>query len=125
VASEDLILAPENLMTLLQGLDGLGPALGPEAAENLGRVRESIEAALAAQADGRKPDAFTAITQAMRELVNLATRMDPAEAALMRAVAGQFELALQKGDSDHAAASVDRMREHSGAMKRRPDDTDL
>ncbi|MEO2167264.1 MAG: hypothetical protein ABGY42_03930 [bacterium] len=125
MASDDLILAPENLMTLMQGLDGLGPALGPEAAANLGRVREAIETALAAQADGRKPDAYAAITRAMRELVKLATKMDPAEAALMQAVAGQFEMALQQGDKAHAAASVDRMREHSGARKRRPDDTEL
>lgn len=121
MAHDDLILAPENLQMLLQGLDGLAPVLGPEAGAELGRVRNSIETALAAQADGRDADAIGAITAAMRELVGLAARMDPAEAAMMRAVAGGFEAALSRGDAAGAAESVDTMRVHSGATKPDPE----
>ena len=123
MAYDDLILAPENLQMLLQGLDGLAPVLGPEAGAELGRVKEAIEAAMSAQAEGRQPDAVIAITIAMRELVGLAARMDPAEAAMMQAVAAGFEAALSRGDAAGAAESVDTMRVHSGATKPDPEKT--
>ena len=125
MSSEQLILAPENLQMLLQGLDGLRPVLGPEAAPGLGRIRAQIEAALAAQADARMPDALAAITLAMRELIQLANHMDPAEAAMMQAVAMQFERAIHQGNIGEAADSVDQMRERSGATRRGPEETEL
>ena len=125
MASEDLILAPENLQVLLQGLDGLKPVLGAEAAPGLERVRERLQEALAAQADSRTPDALASITLAMRELVELASRMDPAEAAIMQAVAARFEQAMHQGNLGDAAESVDQMRERSGATKRGPEETEL
>jgi hypothetical protein len=125
MAADDLILAPENLQVLLQGLDGLRPVLGPEAAPGLERVREFLQQALNAQADGRNPDALGAITLAMRELVQLANRMDPSEAAIMQAVAARFEQAMHQGDLGDAAESLDQMRERSGATKRGPEETEL
>ena len=125
MAADDLILAPENLQVLLQGLDGLRPVLGPEAAPGLERVRELLQQALNAQADGRNPDALGAITLAMRELVQLANRMDPGEAAIMQAVAARFEQAMHQGDLGDAAESLDQMRERSGATKRCPEETEL
>jgi hypothetical protein len=125
MAADDLILAPENLQVLLQGLDGLRPVLGPEAAPGLERVREFLQQALNAQADGRNPDALGAITLAMRELVQLANRMDPSEATIMQAVAARFEQAMHQGDLGDAAESLDQMRERSGATKRGPEETEL
>jgi hypothetical protein len=125
MAADDLILAPENLQAILQGLDGLRPVLGPEAAPGLERVRELLQQALNAQADARMPDALSAITLAMRELVQLANRMDPSEAAIMQAVAARFEQAMHQGDLGNAAESLDQMRERSGATKRSPEDTEL
>ena len=125
MASEDLILAPENLQVLLQGLDGLGPVLGPDAAPGLERVRGRLQEALVAQADSRTPDALASITLAMRELVELASRMDPAEASIMQGVAARFEQAMHQGNLGDAAESVDQMRERSGATKRGPEETEL
>lgn len=125
MASDDLILAPENLQILLQGLDGLAPVLGPEAAPGLDRVRELLQQALNAQADARTPDALASITLAMRELVELASRMDPGEAAIMQTVAARFEQAMHQGNLGDAAETVDQMRERSGATKRGPEETEL
>jgi hypothetical protein len=124
MAREDLLLAPESLETLVAGLGDLGAALGPGSAEGLARVRSTLEGAIAAQRRGDRTSAIAQITRAMRELAALAARLDPAEASAMAALAKQFEGALQGGDEPRAAESVERMRERSGAVKRR-DGNDL
>lgn len=122
MAADDLILAPENLQVLLQGLDGLRPVLGPEAAPGLEKVREQLQQALVAQADARPRDALSSITLAMGQLVQLANLMDPSEAAIMKAVAAQFEHAMHQGNLGDAAESLDQMRERSGATQRDPEE---
>jgi len=125
VAREDLILAPENLEALVDGLRDLGPALGPAAAPGLAAVRARLTDAVAARSSGDRDAAVAAITAAMRHLAELANALDPREAAMMRAVAAQFETALRRGDAVEATQSVNTMRERSGARKKRGDENKL
>ena len=122
MAREDLLLAPETLEALIAGMGDLGLAFGPQAAPGLARVRATLEQALAAQKAADAPRAIAAITAAMHQLAELATTLDPQEAAMMRAIASQFESSLRRGDAAHAADSVDTMRKHSGAVKKRGDE---
>lgn len=124
MSREDLLLAPESLETLIAGLGGLAPALGPDSVSGLARVRATLEEAVAAQRRGDRAAAVLQITSAMRALAELATRLDPQEAAAMSGLASQFERALRGGDGPAAARSIERMRERSGAVKRR-ETTDL
>jgi hypothetical protein len=125
MAREDLLLAPESLEALLAGLGELGHALGPVAAQGLGEVRRHLEAALRARADGRGETAVGEILAAMRCLSELASALDPEEAALMRQVAGRFESAMREGKAAEAADTVDTMRQKSGAVKKRGDEFKL
>lgn len=125
MAREDLLLAPESLEALIAGLGDLGPAFGPQAAPGLAQVRSLLEAALGARKAGDTARAIEGITSAMRTLAGLADALDPREAAMMRAIAGQFEGALRRGDAAHAAENVDQMRKHSGAVKKRGDEFKL
>jgi hypothetical protein len=122
MARKDLLLAPETLEALVAGLGDLALAFGPQAAPGLARVRATLEQALAAQKAGDTASAIAAITGAMQQLAELATTLDPKEAAMMRAIASQFESSLRRGDAAHAADSVDTMRKHSGAVKKRGDE---
>ncbi|MEW6272589.1 MAG: hypothetical protein AB1689_25195 [Thermodesulfobacteriota bacterium] len=125
MAKEDLLLAPESLEALIAGLAELGVVFGPQAAPGLAQVRGRLEHAVAAQRAGQRERAITEITAAMRLLAELASTLDPQEAAMMRALAGQFESALARGDAAHAAESVDAMRRRSGAVKKRGDEFKL
>jgi len=125
VARENLLLAPESLEALIAGLGDLRLAFGPQAEPGLEAVRVRLTAALAAQKEGDVPRAVAEITAAMGLLAELADRLDPQEAAMMRAIAGQFTQALQRGDAAHAADSVDAMRKRSGAVKKRGDEFKL
>ena len=115
MSQSDLILAPESLEALLGMMGDLAPVLGPRAAGGLAKVRAHLEQAVAARHLGERQGALRAITHAMRELSELAGLLDPEEAAMMRAIAGQFEAALRRGDPGDAARSVDVMRQRSGA----------
>jgi hypothetical protein len=125
MAKDDLLLAPETLDALCAGIVELGPALGAQAAPGLARVKATLEQAIAARRDGDTARAVQAITVAMQQLVELASTLDPQEAAMMRAIAGQFTSSLQRGDAAHAADSVDTMRKRSGATKKRGDEFKL
>ena len=122
MAREDLLLAPESLQALIAGLGDLGVVFGPQAAPGLAQVRSRLEAARDAQKAGDTAGAIDGITSAMRTLAELADALDPREAQMMRAVASQFAGALRRGDAAHAAEQVDRMRRHSGAVKKRGDE---
>jgi len=125
VAHDDLLLAPESLEALIAGLGDLRVVFGPQSAPALEQVRARLHGALAAQKAGDTARAIDGITTAMRTLAELADTLDPREAAMMRAIAGQFESALRRGDAAHAAEHVDRMRTHSGAVKKRGDEFKL
>lgn len=125
MAREDLLLAPESLEALIAGLSDLGVVFGPQAAPGLARVRQQLEAALAARKAGDVARAVDAITSAMRTLAELADGLDPREAAIMRAIAERFTGALRSGDAAQAAEQVDTMRKQSGAVKKRGDEFKL
>lgn len=122
MAREELLLAPESLEALIAGLSDLGVVFGAQAAPGLAKVRERLETALAARKAGDVARAVEAIASAMHTLAELADALDPREAAMMRAIAGQFTSALQRGDAAHAAEQVDTMRKQSGAVKKRGDE---
>ena len=127
MAREDLLLAPESLEALLLGLDDVKKALGGDAAAVAGleRVRQSLQGAVAARADGRTEQAVQSVLTALQELAALAGSLGPAEAAAMQAVASNFQSALRRGDAGHAADSVNSMRKQSGAVKKRGDEFKL
>lgn len=125
MAREDLLLAPESLEALIAGMGELRLALGPQAGPGLDAVRTCLEHALAARKGGDVERAIGEITAAMQKLAALADLLDPQEAAMMRAIAGQFEQSLRRGDAAHAADSVDAMRKRSGAVKKRGDEFKL
>jgi len=125
MSREDLLLAPESLEALIAGLGDIALALGPQAAPGLAGVRDRLQQAVGARKTGDTARAIAEITAAMRLLAALAETLDPQEAAMMRAIAGQFESALRRGDAAHAADSVDTMRKHSGAVKKRGDEFKL
>ncbi len=125
MAREDLLLAPESLEALITGLGDIKTALGPSAGPGLERVRQGLEAAVAARADGRTEQAVQSILAAMQDLAALAGTLGPAEQAAMQAVAANFQSALRRGDAGHAAESVNSMREQSGAVKKRGDEFKL
>ena len=125
MAREDLILGPDTLEALVDGLGDLRLALGPRAEPGLDAVRTDLRRALAAREAGDRDASVEGITAAMRRLAGLADLLDPAEAAMMRAVAAQFEVALRRGEAADAARTVDLMRERSGAKKKRGDENKL
>lgn len=125
MAREDLILAPESLEALIAGLGDLRLALGAAAGAGLEAVGNDLRRAIACRERSDRDGAVAAITEAMRRLAGLADLLDPAEAAMMRAVSGHFEGALRSGQPAEAARSVDTMRERSGARKKRGDENKL
>lgn len=108
---------PPALEMLLTRLDELVVVVGPDAAPRLGAVRDGIARALALRARGDVPAAMQAIAAAMQELATIASALDPAEASLMQAIAGQFGAAARRGATDEMQRTSEVMRERSGARK--------
>lgn len=106
---------PPVLETLIARLGELAVVVGPAAAPRLGAVRDGLTRALGLKAQGDVPGAMQAITAAMRELAAIAAALDPAESALMRAVAEQFAAAITRGESAEMRRTSEVMRERSGA----------
>ena len=106
---------PPVLETLVTRLGELAVVVGPAAAPRLDAVRDGLTRALGLKARGDVPAAMQAIAAAMRELASIAAVLDPAEAALMRAVAEQFGTALARGETGEVRRTSEIMRERSGA----------
>jgi len=111
---------PAGLDMLVARLSEVEVVLGKAVAPVLAAVRDTLIAAMAARDRGDVPAAIVHVGQAMERLAALADRLDPAEAALMRAIAGQFQTALARGDEAHAKRSAAVMFERSGAVERKP-----
>ena len=109
--------APPALEMLLTRLDEIAVVVGPAAAPRLGAVRDGLTRALAWRSAGDVPGATLAITTAMRTLAEIADALDPAEAAVMRAVAAHFGAALARGETAEMERTSEIMRERSGARK--------
>jgi hypothetical protein len=105
---------------VLSRLDEVGAAFGAEAGAVVDAVRRALIEAMAARDRGDMPAALATIGRAMDRLTLLADDMvDPAEGAMMRAVAQAFRAALLRGDYSDAKQAAAVMMRQSGALERK------
>ena len=107
---------PEALEALFSRLGELKIVLGPAAAPGVDQVEADLRSALAARHRGDVAAAVERIGTAMDRLAALAGAGDPAEAAMMRALAAHFRQALVRGALGDAREAADVMRERSGSV---------
>jgi hypothetical protein len=117
-AHSHLIDFPEALEVLASRMGELKVVLGPRAAPGVDRIAEHLREGLAARERGDLGVAMAKIGQAIDLLAGLAGEMDPAEGAMMRAVAEQFKQALARGALSQARETAEVMRERSGSLVR-------
>jgi hypothetical protein len=110
-----LVDFPEALEVLFGRMGELRVVLGPAAAPGLDQVERLLREGLAARERGDPGVAVARIAQAMDRLATLAGAADPAEGALMRAMAEHFRRALERGAVGEAREAAEAMRERSGA----------
>jgi hypothetical protein len=117
-----LIAFPEALEAFFSRIGELKVVLGPAAAPGVDEVERYLREGLAARDRGDGATAVARIGQAMDRLAALAGSADPAEGALMRAVAERFRQALGRGALGDAKETAEVMRERSGSVltPRRP-----
>jgi hypothetical protein len=113
-----LIDFPEALEAFFSRVGELKVVLGPAAAPGVDQMEQRLHEGLAARDRGDVGTAIAKIGQAMDLLAGLASHADPAEAAMMRAVAEQFKQALARGALGEARGHADVMRERSGSVIR-------
>jgi hypothetical protein len=111
-----LVEFPEVLEALFSRMGELKTVLGPAAAPGVDEVERLLREGLAARERGDVPAAVARIGQAMDRLAALAGGLDPAEGAMMRAVAEHFRRALGRGALGEAKETADVMRERSGSV---------
>jgi hypothetical protein len=111
-----LIDFPEALEALFGRMGELKVVLGPAAAPGVDRVEQSLRDGLAARERGDVGNAIAKIGHAMDLLAELAGHADPAEGAMMRAVAERFKQALQRGALGDARETAETMRARSGSV---------
>jgi hypothetical protein len=117
-----LIEFPEALDAFFSRIGELKAMLGPAAAPGVDAVAETLREGLAARDRGDAETAVTRIGEAMDRFAALASTADPAEGAMMRAVADHFRRALGRGAVGEAREAAEHMRERSGSVlhPRRP-----
>jgi len=108
------------LEDLIAGLGELERLFGDAARAVVPAVQARLTEALAARDRGDPVATLQAIAAAMQQLAQLADRLDPDDAMLMRAVAGRFQAALLRGEMPEAKRDLDVMFERSGARYRKP-----
>jgi hypothetical protein len=113
-----LVDFPEALEVLFSRVGELKVVLGPAAGPGLSQMEKRLRDGLAARERGDVGAAVAKIGQAMDLLAGLAGHADPAEAAMMRAVAEQFKQAISRGALGEARQQADVMRERSGSVVR-------
>lgn len=111
-----LIDFPEALETLFTRIGELKLVLGPKAAPGVDEVERHLREGLAARERGDGVAAVRSIGLAMDRLAALASEADPAEGAMMRAVAEHFRGALSRGALGEAREAADAMRARSGSV---------
>jgi hypothetical protein len=111
-----LVDFPEAFDVLASRMDELKIVLGPAAAPGVDQVAAHLRAGLAARDRGDLEAAMGRIGQAIDLLAGLASHADPAEAAMMRAVAEQFKQALARGSIGDAKQTAEEMRRRSGSV---------
>jgi hypothetical protein len=117
-----LIDFPEALDAFFSRIGELKAMLGPGGAPGVDAVADTLREGLAARDRGDVPTAVARIAEAMDGLAELATSADPAEGAMMRAVAEYFRAALGRGAVGEAREAAEHMRQRSGSVlhPRRP-----
>lgn len=113
-----LIDFPEALEALFGRIGELKLVLGAAAAPGVDEVERLLREGLAAGERGDPVAAVARIAEAMDRLANLASTADPAEGALMRAMADRFRQALGRGAVGQAREAADVMRARSGSVVR-------
>jgi hypothetical protein len=111
-----LIAFPEALEAFLSRLGELRAVLGPAAGPGVDRLEALLREGLAARARGDVPAAVAKLGEAMEHLGALATHADPAEGAMMRAMAERFRQALARGALGDAREAAETMRGRSGSV---------
>ena len=119
MADDYLSPIPIALEQLIEGLGELTTVLGAVAEPVIATVQARLAEAMAARDRGDPVATMRAIGEAMDQLAALADRLDPNEAALMRAVSAQFRSALLRGSTPEAKQGLDVMLERSGAIERK------
>src|SRR5262249_40870683 len=114
-----LVDFPEALEVLASRMDELKVVLGPAAAPGVEQVAVRLREGLAARARGDVGMAMAKLGQAIDLLAGLASEADPAEGAMMRAVAEQFKQALARGSLGEAKEQAEEMRRRSGSVLHR------
>jgi hypothetical protein len=117
MASEDAVTIPVALEEVIEGLSALPAVLGDSAAPVVTAVQARLTEAMAARDRGDPVEMMRAIGDAMEKLAGLADRLDPHEAAMMRAVSSQFRSALMRGNVPEAKQGLDVMFERSGSRE--------
>jgi hypothetical protein len=110
---------PLALEDVLRGLSELGVVLGEPGKAALPVIQTKLTEAMAARDRGDPVAVTEAIAAAMEQLVALAGRLDPGEAAMMKAVAERFRIALLRGNVPEAKQDMDVMFRRSGARERK------
>ena len=94
----------------------LKAVLGPAAAPGVDEVERHLREGLTARERGDPGAAVVKITRAMDLLAALASHVDAAEGAMMRAMAEHFRQALARGALGEAKETADVMRARSGSV---------
>jgi hypothetical protein len=109
-----IVSQSDPFLQLIDRLGELEVVIGPQARPVVAEVQSRLREAAAARERGDVPGALAIIGQAMERLAGLASSLDTAEGALMRAIAGSFAQALTAGDRGGAKQAVDVMRSKAG-----------
>ena len=112
---------PTPFFSLSTGSANWRCVIGEQARPVVAEVRSRLKEAASARQRGDVPGALAIIGQAMERLAGLASGLDAAEGALMRAIAGSFAQALNAGDRGTAKQAVDMMRNKAGDSSKDPD----
>ena len=104
----------DSFLKLAENLGELEVVIGPKARPVVAEVRAGLRDAMACRERGDLTGALAAIERAMERLVALGSQLDPAEGAMMRALAQHFSRALSAGLKGEAKVAVNAMKSKAG-----------
>jgi len=107
----------DSFLKLAENLGELEVVIGPKAGPVVAEVRAGLHDAIACRQRGDMPGALEAIKRAMDRLAALGSQLDPAEGAMMKAIAQHFSQALTAGLKGEAKAAVNVMKNKAGDPK--------
>lgn len=110
---------PLAIEQVIAALAELEVVLGEPARQAVPQVRQRLTEAMAARDRGDPVGTLRKIGEAMEHLAALADRLDPGEAALMRAVSERFRTALLRGSMGEAKQHAGTMFERSGTREKK------